>query len=237
MLLNLESQRQYYEANPVTGDHLKTADWKRARKVLNFCQQQPPSQMLSVGCAEGYFMSKLAEKGWNTVGFDIVRSQLKTVTRNGLNAVLGNAEAHWPIMSNSMDLVIAADIIEHVRDTDSLLTESNRVLRLDGTLILTTPNIASLGNRLRILFGRYPRKVQYNLDGPGHLRYYTLPVLKRQLAEFGFEITDVAGDYATIPLLPRLPGGEKLVDDMGSYLPTLSSVLIVRAKLTRSNPN
>ncbi len=57
------------------------------------------------------------------------------------------------INSDSVDLVFAGDIIEHIIDTDLFAKEISRVLKPGGHAIITTPNIAMWTNRLFLLFG------------------------------------------------------------------------------------
>jgi len=52
--------------------------------------------------------------------------------------------------------VLAGEIIEHIIDTDSFLDEINRILMDNEILIITTPNLANLENRIRLVIGRYP---------------------------------------------------------------------------------
>lgn len=61
-----------------------------------------------------------------------------------------------PLKNNSVDIVIAGEIIEHIFNPVRFLSEINRILKYKGTLILSTPNICSLKNRLRMLFNLIP---------------------------------------------------------------------------------
>ena len=61
-----------------------------------------------------------------------------------------------PISNACLDAVFAGEIIEHLVDTDSFIAEIARVLRPGGHTVITTPNLASFENRLRLLAGIYP---------------------------------------------------------------------------------
>lgn len=79
-----------------------------------------------------------------------------------------------PFTSNSLDIVVAGEIIEHLYDTGDFLEEIKRVLKPEGKLIITTPNLAPLANRARILFGFQPPTCNIELDGQvGHIRAFT----------------------------------------------------------------
>ena len=88
-----------------------------------------------------------------------------------------------PISNACLDAVFAGEIIEHLVDTDSFIAEIARVLRPGGHAVITTPNLASFENRLRLLAGIYPIWVDHRVGGAGHVRAYTARVLKKQLAQ------------------------------------------------------
>jgi hypothetical protein len=100
--------------------------------------------------------------------------------------------------------------------------------------VITTPNLASLENRLRLAFGRYPIWVEYELGDQGHMRAYTLPTLRAQLGRHGFRVERELGNW--VPFLPQ-----RLINDLrapflartGDWFPSLSQTLIVQARQLR----
>ena len=107
-----------------------------------------------------------------------------------------------PISNACLDAVFAGEIIEHLVDTDSFIAEIARVLRPGGHTVITTPNLASFENRLRLLAGIYPLWVDHRVGGEGHVRAYTPRVLKKQLAQHGLVVTAHVGNW--VPFLPQL---------------------------------
>jgi len=57
----------------------------------------------------------------------------------GLLAVAGDAE-QLPFASNTFDLVLASEIVEHLWDPHSFLDEAYRILKVAGHLIISTPD-------------------------------------------------------------------------------------------------
>lgn len=110
------------------------------------------------------------------------------------------------------DFIFAGEVIEHLKDTDSLFEQSSALLKRGGYLIVTTPNLAAWYERLMLLFGLLPvmaevsdssrvfgRRFIYRLMGRkqsgavGHLRLFTTAAL-RDLGEFhGFEVVTRRG--------------------------------------------
>ena len=98
-------------------------------------------------------------------------------------------------------------------------------------MLITTPNLVSFENRLRILLGIYPVWVNYNLSGSGHVRAYTPRILRKQLREHGFEVVIHKGNW--VPFIPQ-----RFLTDVdlpalavtGDFLPNLSMDIIMLAR-------
>lgn len=101
-----------------------------------------------------------------------------------------NVEEHTlPYPDNSFDAVLFCEVIEHLtRDPVKTLLEIWRVLKPEGYLILTTPNVARLENVARLLSG-WNIYDPYSGYGPygRHNREYTKHELHRMLSHIGFE--------------------------------------------------
>ena len=70
-----------------------------------------------------------------------------------------------PYDDNFFDAVTFTEVIEHLEDHRKILKEINRVLKKDGVLVVTTPNILNMKSRIRFLLVGF-----YNLFGPLHVK-------------------------------------------------------------------
>lgn len=61
-----------------------------------------------------------------------------------------------PLEDNSVDLILAGELIEHIPNTLFFLSECKRILKKNGFLVLSTPNICCLKDRIRMLLGALP---------------------------------------------------------------------------------
>jgi SAM-dependent methyltransferase len=175
----------------------------------------------------------LRQLGWISIGIDIIQENAAMATQRGVLAVVGDLSDGLPFKNCIFDAIVAKQVIEHLINTRLLLTECYRTLRPKGCLLLSTPNLSSLSNRLRLLFGMYPHWMDFQVEnGVGHIRYYTLGILKQQLHSVGFKVECAVGTALVLPLLARFLSEDKvgLLTILGKLLPQLSPILIIKAR-------
>ncbi|MCE8424421.1 MAG: class I SAM-dependent methyltransferase [Candidatus Methanoperedens sp.] len=192
--------------------------------------EEKPEKMLDIACSSGKFSSCFIKNGWKVFGIDISDNVFYAKER-GLEAIKSNITEGVPFKNESFDLIFAGEIIEHIVDTDFFLSEIYRVLKKSGILIITTPNLASFENRMRLLFGIYPIWVNYSIEGTGHVRSYTPKVLKKQLNQHDFIIISHEGNF--IPILPQFILNDvnfPLLSLTRNFYPNLSQCIILKAK-------
>jgi len=97
----------------------------------------------------------------------------------------------WPIKENSLDLVIAGEIIEHIFNPIKFIMECHRILKKKGELILSTPNICSLKNRFKVFLNQLPEYCAEPLDNESYERHivdFNFPTIIKILESNGFKI-------------------------------------------------
>jgi SAM-dependent methyltransferase len=192
---------------------------KALRLAKKFCQANQPF-IVELASADDSFTKLISE-------------QLRGTGR-GLDITKGDDFSKpLAVKSGVADLVIALEIIEHLYDTDFFMSEIHRILKPGGLLILSTPNLASLGNRLKLLFGGYPHYLEYSLMGAGHIHLYTLPVLKSQLHSTDFRLRATVSPNFPCPFITKKWFPEILKEFcmfLGDLLPQFGSHLLVVAE-------
>lgn len=111
------------------------------------------------------------------------------VVRRGNPQVLADGQS-LPFREGSFDFIIATEVIEHVRYPYRLLREIRRVLKPTGRVLLSTPNAATLVNRVALsVFGLFPddRTLHDGAD-VGHIHFFTRRSLREAVAAEGFDI-------------------------------------------------
>lgn len=100
------------------------------------------------------------------------------------------------------DVVIAADVLEHLVHPEYALAEIKKYMKKNGELIVSLPNIANFTVRFALLFGRFSTHKRGILDET-HLHHYTFRTMQRMLHRTGWMIRSRA--VTTIPLQAVLP--------------------------------
>ncbi len=138
----------HYTTDAETFDYFKSHDSAVTRDEINRLEQTIASQVpdnakliLDVGCGNGWVANKFA-KTQNVISMDIslknaaaVQAKTNSNNHSGLVADV----YHLPLKPNSIDCIIAAEVIEHVIDPKLFIEKLYHVLKPSGTLIITTP--------------------------------------------------------------------------------------------------
>jgi SAM-dependent methyltransferase len=113
--------------------------------VWGLMQGCKPGRLLDVPSGPGYFAKKAAENGFDAIAAEIDES-LHVLP--GVSYVNANMGEKLPFSEASFDYVVSIEGIEHTENSFRFLRECSRVLKPDGLMFLTTPNVSSLQNRL-----------------------------------------------------------------------------------------
>jgi 2-polyprenyl-3-methyl-5-hydroxy-6-metoxy-1,4-benzoquinol methylase len=172
-------------------------EWKDApdashRIVLDLAEelQLPPGRVLDVGCAGGFLGARLREQGHLVVGVD--GDPPAGAEENVDRLVVADLDAGLPAEAadqGPFDLVLAADVLEHLRDPARLLRELHGVSSAEATLVSSVPNIGHWYPRLRIGLGRFDYDRRGILDAT-HLRFFTWRSFAAMAARVGWQVEE-----------------------------------------------
>jgi 2-polyprenyl-3-methyl-5-hydroxy-6-metoxy-1,4-benzoquinol methylase len=195
-------------------------DVTRASRLRTLLAERPRGRVLDVGCWDGQFTSQIVEPQ-GVVGIDVSLRALRAAATRGFLPLRAQVEAALPFQDGTFATVIAAEIIEHVFDTQAVLNELARVLQPGGWLAITTPNLVALSGRAQLLVGRTPHNIEFDASPgtAGHIRYFTFDTLERLLRQAGL---DPLGRWTNVAHFSVL-GSSELV---GRLRPSLGHTLI-----------
>jgi SAM-dependent methyltransferase len=146
---------------------------------------RPPGRLLDVGCYDGQLITQLVTD--SVVGLDVSLAALRGAAQRGVHGVRAQVEAPLPFADATFATVLAAEVVEHVFDTQAVVAELARVLQPGGWLVVTTPNLVALSGRAQLLLGRSPHNVEFDASPgtSGHIRYLTFDTLELLLQRAG----------------------------------------------------
>ena len=152
--------------------------WYRERRHLlaKAISGLTPGRALDIGAAGGGNTRVLREHGWDAVALEYGADGAEVASRRGL-ATLRSDATKLPLADDSVDLVMAFDLLEHLADDDAAVAEVHRVLKPGGTYLVAVP--------------ADPRLWSSHDEAVDHVRRYTRDGLLSLLERGGFEIKDV----------------------------------------------
>jgi len=147
-------------------------------------------RIIDLGCGEGVLVKKYYKKGFNIVGLDL-NYQSTLVTKGDIT--------NLPYQDKSFNAVLCLDVLEHLNfhDQNKTLKEIIRILKPDGKLLLSLPNLAHLASRFSFLFAGKLLRTSGIDRHPGDR---PLAEYKKILKPY-FKIIRIKGLFPTLPLI------------------------------------
>ncbi len=154
------------------------------------------ARVLDVGAGEGALAVELQGRGCKVVCLEVDEVRAAKARQKGLEVVLRSIEAAPIEDLGQFDVVVCADVLEHLLDPRAALLKVKAALAPRGKVLASIPNVAFYGVRLRLLAGRFDYTDTGILDRT-HLRFFTRVTARRLLEDAGFKVT-----YEAITIAP-----------------------------------
>ncbi len=159
------------------------------------------TRLLDVGCWDGEATVRYAQRyGAVALGIEVFEGPAAEARARGVEVASLDLETQampWP--DDSVDVVIANQVLEHLKNIWLPMGEMFRVLRPGGALILSVPNLASLHNRVLLALGLQPTSIA--TFGP-HVRGFTRREFERFVAYDGALAVERSLGVGFLPLMP-----------------------------------
>lgn len=195
--------------------------------VLNSLSKGDNLVYLDLGCGDGaktlIRASKIGTK--RVLGIEGDLDLFRKAESTGLKTYMVSLNSVWPVDSSTVDCITATEVVEHLSDLDNFFSESKRILRKGGKIIISTENLAGYHNIIALLLGNQPYTGPYlSVNFPighrpcakyykgdskktfPHLNVMTTKALRQLLEKFDFKVKNVygAGFYPLPPFLAKL---------------------------------
>ena len=189
-------------------------------------------KILELASSTGTVGKIIQDMGYSIIVSDCEVEPLYAAKEKGLKAVKFDVTERFPFEDKAFHAVFAGELIEHIFNTDFLLSECHRVLIDGGILLLTTPNLATIQDRFKFVFGYSPRQINplhefYNL----HIRPFTYRMLEEVLLNKKFEPRKLLSNYVCLKV-----GTKKLINSkiLARFFPKIGGTLILSSKKVNS---
>ncbi|MDI6793556.1 MAG: class I SAM-dependent methyltransferase [bacterium] len=166
-------------------------------KIVLISQYQAGGKILDVGCSTGSFLKEARSAGWDTYGIDVSEDALQYARGNyGLEVTAGKLDDS-EFEPAFFDAITMLDSIEHMPDPYRALLKAKEILKPDGFIFISTPNIDGLiPLTTYCLFGR-TFGIWEHPTPPGHIYQFSEKTLTALLNKAGFDV--VAAYSENIP--------------------------------------
>jgi methionine biosynthesis protein MetW len=150
---------------------LKQGEATSHGRLRDWMELRPQSRVLDLGCSDGQLAGCLMDLGHHVVGVDAeehkhVRDRMAEFHQADLDVGIPDE------VGDGFDVVLMADVLEHVREPQELLAAARERLRPGGSVMVSVPNFGHWYPRARVALGRFDYDARGILDR-GHLRFFT----------------------------------------------------------------
>ncbi|HET9849717.1 MAG TPA: class I SAM-dependent methyltransferase [Candidatus Dormibacteraeota bacterium] len=178
---------------------LRRDPFKAHQLTLRYCGRD--KRVLEVGCSTGMVSEALQAQGCRVTGIEIDAGAARVAEQYCERVLVGDIEQmDLSAAGDQYDVLLLADVLEHLREPVSVLHRLGSLLGPNGHAVISVPNVANWAMRLGLLAGRWNYTERGILDRT-HLRFFTLKALKAAIRDAGFTVEhlDVS---APVPLSP-----------------------------------
>lgn len=158
-------------------------------------------RILEIGCALGLFLKVAQEKNWEVYGVEFSNDLAEFARKSfGLNVITGEIEeAKFP--SDFFDVVALWDVLEHMLDPLRALRHIREILRKDGYLFLTMPNIDGFVPRTTYYLLAKTFGIWEHPSPPRHAYEFSGKTITNMLKSADFEVIEIRSQEVPVSYL------------------------------------
>lgn len=156
--------------------------------------------ILELGCGEGFFAERLAQRGNGVTGVDALdRPKHSEAMVKYVKADLsrGFGPAVDTLRGFRYDKILMMDVLEHLERPEQLLRECRSLMTEQTQALISVPNVANITVRVSMLFGQF-RYTERGILDKTHLRFFTRRSARQMIESSGYDVT--REDVTVMPL-------------------------------------
>ncbi|MFP5501503.1 MAG: methyltransferase domain-containing protein [Candidatus Sericytochromatia bacterium] len=199
-----------YEVTPRLKYTFKPDPYSSHAALLDMVERERPKRVLEVGTATGYLTERLKGLGCEVTGIELVPELAEAARPHCERMLVGDVEAMDLAALGSFDMILCADVLEHLKDPQAMLGRLTDRLAPGGHAVVSLPNVALWLWRLKLLFGRFDYMPKGPMDET-HLRFFTRASAERLLKRAGLSLQATRTTPIPLPeLSPSFGPGRRL---------------------------
>jgi 2-polyprenyl-3-methyl-5-hydroxy-6-metoxy-1,4-benzoquinol methylase len=183
--------------------------------------------ILDIGCGEGFLDSQFQQAGNRIWGIDFIPDAKYRSSMEGyVQADLNHGLQPFPEMlrDRQFDKILLMDVLEHLQNPEKMLEDCKPLLRTNGAIIISVPNIVNISVRLLMLLGKFEYTDRGILDRT-HVRFYTRASARKLLEDSGYEVVKHKMTIIPAELAMGMPDRNLLVKAVQFLLIGLTAIL------------
>jgi glycosyltransferase involved in cell wall biosynthesis len=188
-----ESQDAYDLKSSVYSSHGLLVSWLTGTGTT-------PKRILDLGCSDGRLGALLRLAGHTVVGVDFKKHDDVAERLDGF--IEADLNKGLPPLNERFDVVVGADVLEHLVDPGLVLEAIREVLAPGGRVLVSIPNFAHWYPRARVVSGRF-RYERRGIFDEGHLRFFTPRSFERLVNKSGLRVRRRCGSGLPLEVLGR----------------------------------
>jgi methionine biosynthesis protein MetW len=186
----------------------KHADGSSHEQLRRWLAERSPGRVLDLGCSDGQLAQRLRARGHHVTGVDLVaRNGVKERVDRFVEADLEQGVP--PDVGESFDVVVAADVLEHVRSPKRILEDVRSLLAPGGSLLVSLPNFGHWYPRTRVALGRFDYDRRGILD-KDHVRFFTRRSFERLVTDAAFRVVRRSSTGLPLEVIDRGGNGQEV---------------------------
>ncbi len=159
---------------------------KKTQRIFDSLETK--GNLLDIGCSSGEFMHYGQVRGFSSYGVELNRRTAEVAKAQGLNVYNGFLE-DAKYADDFFDVIFLGDIIEHVLSPQNLIKECSRILKKDGIIVISTPNLDCWWSKSTFLLYKLFKIPWSSVTPPYHLFQFSFDNLNKFMKQKGFDKT------------------------------------------------
>ena len=158
-------------------------------QLVRYMAQRQPGEVVDFGCSDGLLSRQFRSLGHTVTGVDLEEHPM--VYGRVDKFIQANLDMGLPVdLPEVIDVAVCADVLEHVREPETLLKQLVQRLAPDGTVLASIPNFGHWYPRFRTVLGMFDYDRRGILDRT-HVRFFTRRSFERMAHQAGYRVNRI----------------------------------------------